>query len=97
MRTDFLLRAPDFISRGNFPKADRHGVRDSLFNRGRKDFTDLPVQPGWNLGLLATPLFTNRRQHTHYYPVVPQYAAATRFAYVGVHHLATLPKRIDLF
>lgn len=43
MRTDFLLRAPDFIYRGNFPKADRHGVRDSLF---KSDRTDLPVLPG---------------------------------------------------
>ncbi len=35
----------------------------------------------WNLGLLAGPLFADRRHHQHFYGVAPQFATATRPAY----------------
>jgi hypothetical protein len=35
----------------------------------------------WNLGLLAGPLYADRRYHEHFYGVAPQYATATRPAY----------------
>ncbi|MBX3636595.1 MAG: MipA/OmpV family protein [Rubrivivax sp.] len=41
---------------------------------------DLRAQ-GWNIGLLAGPLFGSRAYHAHFYEVAPEYAAATRPAY----------------
>lgn len=35
----------------------------------------------WNLGLLAGPLFADRRYHEHFYGVRPEFATATRAAY----------------
>lgn len=35
----------------------------------------------WNLGMLAGPLFADRRYHEHFYGVAPEFAAATRAAY----------------
>lgn len=63
------------------------------------DITDLPGMAGWNLGLLAGPLFGDRRQHAYYYSVAPQYATATRPAYdagagyAGMQYLASLSRR----
>ena len=45
------------------------------------DMTDLPGLPGWNLGLLAGPVFGNQRQNAYYYSVAPQYATLERPAY----------------
>lgn len=42
------------------------------------DITDLPGMPGWNLGLLAGPLFGSQRQNAYYYSVAPQYATPAR-------------------
>jgi outer membrane scaffolding protein for murein synthesis (MipA/OmpV family) len=36
---------------------------------------------GWNLGLLAGPLFADRRYHEHFYGVAPEFVTATRPAY----------------
>ncbi|HMW18101.1 MAG TPA: MipA/OmpV family protein [Accumulibacter sp.] len=179
-RHDFLLPVPHFTYHGDFLKADRHGIRGSLFdsdrvdltvsmalsppvssdridaragmpdldatfeigpqvdltlwrstNRARflklllplrgaftvegtprdigwvfhpklnADFTDLSLLPGWNVGLLAGPLFGNRRQHAYYYSVENQYATAARPAYAaaggyaGMQYLAALSKRFD--
>lgn len=63
------------------------------------DITDLPHLPGWNLGLLAGPLFGDRRQHAYYYSVAPQDATAVRPAYdaaagyAGMQYLASLSRR----
>lgn len=35
----------------------------------------------WNLGMLAGPLFADRRYHRYYYSVAPEFATATRPAY----------------
>ena len=35
----------------------------------------------WNLGMLAGPLFADRRYHEHFYGVAPEFATATRAAY----------------
>jgi hypothetical protein len=45
------------------------------------DITDLPGLPGWNLGLVAGPIFGNQRQNAYYYSVAPQYATPARPAY----------------
>jgi outer membrane scaffolding protein for murein synthesis (MipA/OmpV family) len=55
--------------------------------------------PGWNLGLLAGPLFADRRYHDYFYSVAPQFATATRpeysaaGGYAGTQTLAAFSKR----
>ena len=67
------------------------------------DVTDLPGMGGWNLGLLAGPLFGDRRQHAYTYEVAPQYATANRPAYAaeagyaGMQYLAALSKRFPKY
>jgi outer membrane scaffolding protein for murein synthesis (MipA/OmpV family) len=41
----------------------------------------IEVAGGWNVGLLAGPLFGDRKYHEHFYGVDPIYATATRPAY----------------
>jgi outer membrane scaffolding protein for murein synthesis (MipA/OmpV family) len=63
------------------------------------DITDIPGMGGWNLGILAGPLFGDKRQHAYYYSVAPQYATADRPAYeakagyAGMQYLVALSKR----
>lgn len=58
-----------------------------------------PGLAGWNLGMLAGPLFGDKRQHAYYYSVAPQYATAARPAYeakagyAGMQYLVALSKR----
>ena len=67
------------------------------------DITDLPGMPGWNLGLLAGPLFGDQKQHAYYYSVGPQYATLARPAYeaksgyAGMQYLAALSKRFPKY
>jgi MipA family protein len=59
--------------------------------------------PGWNLGLLAGPLFAERRYHDYFYSVAPQFATLTRpefrakGGYAGTQTLAALSKRYPKF
>lgn len=181
-QSNFLLPVPHFIYHGDFLKADRHGVRGSLFDSDRVDLTlslalsppaasdgigaragmpdlkasfefgpemdltfwrspdrarfvklllplraavtlegsprdigwvfhpklniditDLPAMPGWNLGLLAGPLFGDKRQHAYYYSVEAPHATASRPAYAaqagyaGTQYLAALSKRFPKY
>lgn len=65
------------------------------------DVTDLPGLPGWNLGLVAGPLYATRKQHDYFYGVAPEYATAARPAYSarggysGSQFLASLSRRFD--
>ena len=58
---------------------------------------------GWNLGLLAGPLFADRRYHGYFYNVAPQFAAADRPAYQarggysGSQALVSLSKRFPAY
>jgi outer membrane protein len=58
---------------------------------------------GWNLGLLAGPLFADRRYHEYFYSVAPQFATAARpefqaaGGYAGTETLAALSKRFPKF
>jgi outer membrane protein len=58
---------------------------------------------GWNLGLLAGPLFADRRYNNYFYSVAPQFATATRpefqatGGYAGTETLAALSKRFTRF
>ncbi len=54
---------------------------------------------GWNLGLLAGPVYTDQRYNRYFYEVQPQYATAERPAYspgggfAGTQFIAALSKR----
>jgi outer membrane scaffolding protein for murein synthesis (MipA/OmpV family) len=67
------------------------------------DITDIPGMAGWNLGMLAGPLFGDKRQHAYYYTVAPQYATADRPAYeakagyAGMQTLVALSKRFPKY
>jgi outer membrane protein len=67
------------------------------------DITDLPGMPGWNLGLLAGPVFGNQRQNAYYYSVASQYATVGRPAYeassgyAGMQYTMGFSKRFPKF
>jgi len=67
------------------------------------DITDIPGMSGWNLGMLAGPLFGDKRQNDYYYTVAPQYATADRPAYeakagyAGMQYLVALSKRFSSY
>lgn len=157
---NFAMPVPYFTYHGDFLKADRQGIRGSLFDSDRVDFTlslsaspptksdDVAVRsgmpdlkptaefgpqvdltlwrsadrerflklrlparaaftvegspkdvgwvfspnlnmdirnpaglPGWNLGLVAGPIYASKKQHEYFYGVAPQFATASRPAY----------------
>ncbi|MBS0366413.1 MAG: MipA/OmpV family protein [Proteobacteria bacterium] len=63
------------------------------------DISQLPHLTGWQLGLLAGPLFATRRYDDYFYSVAPQYATASRPAYeagggyAGTQALASITRR----
>ena len=67
------------------------------------DITDLPGLPGWNLGMLAGPLWGDKRQHAYYYGVAPRHATGWRPAYeadsgyAGMQYLVALSKRFPKY
>jgi len=58
---------------------------------------------GWNLGLLAGPLFADHRYHDYFYSVAPQFANPSRpefqakGGYAGTQTLAAMSKRYPKF
>lgn len=67
------------------------------------DMANVAGLPGWNLGVLAGPMYGSRRYHQYYYSVPSQYATATRPAfeaqggYEGTQFLVALSKRYPKF
>jgi MipA family protein len=63
------------------------------------DITQFRGSEGWKLGLLAGPLFADRRYNDYFYTVSPQYATADRPAYeahggyAGTQTLVSLTRR----
>ena len=63
------------------------------------DISDVAGMAGWNLGLLAGPLYGSERNHDYFYTVAPQYATAERSAYdakggyAGSQFMMTTSKR----
>lgn len=47
------------------------------------DLLDVAGHSGWNLGMLAGPLFADRRYHAYFYDVAPLYATPGRPAYTA--------------
>lgn len=178
----YLLPVPYVVYRGKFLKADRHGIRGTLFDSDRLDLNlsvaaSLPVDSsrntarsgmpdlepslelgpsleialwraqdrrdvlalrlplraaltlegspraigwaatphlnldlagrgalsGWNLGMLAGPIYGSRRQHQYFYGVAPQFATPARPAYdapggtAGLQFIAAASRRFDGF
>jgi hypothetical protein len=58
---------------------------------------------GWNLGMLAGPVYTDARYNRYFYAVAPAYATATRPAYTpgtgyaGMQFLVAVSKRYPKF
>jgi MipA family protein len=67
------------------------------------DLAEFRGEGGWKLGLLAGPLFADRRYDSYFYSVAPQYATAARPAYdapggyAGTQVLAALTRRYPKF
>lgn len=63
------------------------------------DIRDPGGLEGWNLGLVAGPLFADARHNRYFYEVAPQFATAARSAYTptggfaGMEYLAAVSKR----
>ena len=67
------------------------------------DLQDPAGMRGWNLGLVAGPLFGDRRQHQYFYSVAQPYATPERSpyparpGYAGVQFLVALSKRFPSY
>lgn len=67
------------------------------------DITDVAGLAGWNMGLLAGPMYGSERNHDYFYRVAPQYATAARPAfdakggYAGSQFMMTLSKRFPKY
>ena len=67
------------------------------------DIENVGGLPGWNLGLLASPAYGDRRFHRYFYSVSPEYATPSRRAYEaragynGTEFLAAVSKRFPRY
>lgn len=67
------------------------------------DVRDALGNPGWNLGLQAGLLFSDRRYHQYFYSVEPEFATPSRPAfsasggYAGTQFIAALSKRFPRY
>ena len=67
------------------------------------DVADPLGQHGWNLGMLAGPVFTDGRYNRHYYEVADEFATPQRPAYTtgggyaGMQYIVALSKRYPRF
>ena len=65
------------------------------------DLKDVFPGPGWNLGLLAGPVFADRRYHKYFYGVAPKFATPGRPAYEakggysGLQFIGSVSKRFE--
>ena len=79
-------------------------IGGQFFPHANLDIHDPLGLPGWNLGLLAGPVFTDGRYNRYYYEVKPEFATAQRPAYAapgrgyaGMQFLLALSKRFPSF
>jgi outer membrane scaffolding protein for murein synthesis (MipA/OmpV family) len=80
-------------------EASPHLIGGFLAPNVNLDIARFSGEYGWKLGLLAGPLFANRRYDDYFYTVAPQYATAGRPAfaapggYAGTQALVSLTRR----
>ena len=78
-------------------------VGTQVFPHVNLDLHDPMGMTGWNLGMLAGPVFTDSRYNRYFYEVRPQYATASRAAYTpdggyaGTEFIVGLSKRFPKF
>lgn len=78
-------------------------VGTQFFPHLNLDLHDPLGYTGWNLGMLAGPVFTDKRYNRYFYEVRPEYATATRAAYspeggfAGTEFIVGLSKRFPKF
>lgn len=78
-------------------------VGAQFFPHASLDVSDVAGLAGWNFGVLAGPVYTDRRYNEYYYSVPPAAATAIRPAYEarggygGVQSIAALSKRFPRF
>jgi len=80
-------------------EAHPHGIGWFYAPHLNLDLAQYAAPSGWKLGLLAGPLFAQRRYDDYFYSVAPQYATPTRPAYAatggyaGTQALVSLTRR----
>ena len=79
-------------------------IGGQFFPHANVDVADPLGMTGWNLGVLAGPVFTDSRYNRYFYEVRPEHATATRPAFAatgsgfgGMQFLVALSKRFPSF
>lgn len=79
-------------------------IGGQFFPHVNLDLRDRDRFPGWNLGLLAGPIFTDSRYNHYFYEVQPEFATPERPAYsppgggfAGTEFIAALSKRFPKY
>lgn len=84
-------------------ESDPRFVGTQFFPHANIDVAGPFGQAGWNLGMLAGPVFTDSRYNRHYYGVSREHATPTRreyqpgAGYAGMQFIAALSKRFPRF
>jgi outer membrane protein len=84
-------------------EAGMHDIGWVFSPRLNLDVRDALGLPGWNLGLLAGPMYGSDRNHQYFYSVAPQYATVARPAYearggyAGSQFLVAVSKRYERY
>jgi len=99
MKLDFRLPARAAFTVESNPKF----IGWLVTPRVNLDIADVAGLQGWNLGVLAGPIYGDRKQHSYFYSVAPEFATAERPAYeahrgyAGMQFLAAVSKRFPSF
>lgn len=84
-------------------ESDPRYIGAQFFPHLNLDVNDAGGFAGWNLGLLAGPVYTDRRYNRYFYSVAPEHATAARPAYDpgggygGAQFIAALSRRYRQF
>jgi outer membrane scaffolding protein for murein synthesis (MipA/OmpV family) len=100
-RNKLDLRLP--LTTGVTIESSPKSIGWSFSPRLNLDLQDPAGMAGWNLGLVAGPLFGDRKQHQYFYSVAQQYATSERPAfearrgYAGAQFLVAVSKRFPSY
>jgi len=99
MKVDLRLPVRAAIS----VESDPEFIGTQFFPHANLDIRSPFGHAGWNLGVLAGPVFTDARYNRYYYSVAPEHAAPGRPAYepgggyAGMQFIVALSKRFPKF
>ena len=80
-----------------------HFIGEFFAPRLNLDLLDIGKHSGWNIGMLAGPVFASRRYHEYFYGVAPAYATTDRPAYqasggyAGTESVLSFSKRFSRY